>query len=103
MDGVHGALTNTPRKPQHHFHVGTEVDNETLLAKACETLTAARVMFSDFAGLLEGSHRNTMLGIQQVVMLGELAGYCAYSDNLICRVCDCCAAGRGQAPRHKGS
>ena len=30
-------------------------------------------MLSDFAGLMEGTHRNTMLGIQQVVMLGELA------------------------------
>jgi hypothetical protein len=30
-------------------------------------------MASDFAGFLEGTHRNTMLGIQQVIMLGELA------------------------------
>jgi hypothetical protein len=30
-------------------------------------------MLSDFAGLLEGPQRNTVLGIQQSVMLGELA------------------------------
>jgi len=30
-------------------------------------------MLSDAAGLLEGTQRNTILGIQQVVMLGELA------------------------------
>jgi len=29
-------------------------------------------MASDFAGFLEGSQRNTMLGIQQVIMLAEL-------------------------------
>jgi hypothetical protein len=30
-------------------------------------------MASDFAGLMEGTHRNTMLGIQQNIMLAELA------------------------------
>jgi hypothetical protein len=30
-------------------------------------------MASDFAALLEGSQRSTMLGIAQVIMLGELA------------------------------
>jgi hypothetical protein len=30
-------------------------------------------MASDFAGFLQGSQRNTMLGIAQVIMLGELA------------------------------
>nr|WP_223457007.1 hypothetical protein [Pseudomonas sp. A-R-26] len=40
---------------------------------ACEPLASANVMASDFAGLLEGSQRSTMLGIAQVIMLGELA------------------------------
>ncbi|WP_458237469.1 DUF6124 family protein [Pseudomonas sp. P5_A2_2] len=43
------------------------------LAHACESLASASVMASDFAGFLEGSQRNTMLGIAHVIMLGELA------------------------------
>jgi hypothetical protein len=31
------------------------------------------VLASDFAGCLEGPQRNTMLAIQQIIMLGELA------------------------------
>ncbi|RON12502.1 DUF6124 family protein [Pseudomonas frederiksbergensis] len=64
---------DTPRKPSTIYHVGTEVDNETLLVNACASLASASVMLSDFAGLVDGPYRNTMLGIQQVVMLGELA------------------------------
>ncbi|WP_343045148.1 DUF6124 family protein [Pseudomonas atagonensis] len=30
-------------------------------------------MLSDFSGLLDTPYRHTLLGIQQVVMLGELA------------------------------
>ena len=47
--------------------------SEFLLANACESLASATVMFGDFAALLEGTHRKTLLGIAQVVMLGELA------------------------------
>jgi len=46
---------------------------ETLLVNACESLAAASVMLSDFAGQLNGPQRNTVLGIQNSVMLGELA------------------------------
>jgi hypothetical protein len=31
------------------------------------------LLASDFAGLLEGAQRSTMLAIQQIIMLGELA------------------------------
>ncbi|MHC8297141.1 DUF6124 family protein [Pseudomonas sp. LB3P58] len=64
---------NPPRKPSTIFLINPEVDNETLLAHACESLASASVMASDFAGFLEGSQRNTLLGIQQSIMLGELA------------------------------
>jgi hypothetical protein len=43
------------------------------LVNACESLASATVMLGDFAGMLEGPNRNTLLGIAQVVMLGELA------------------------------
>ena len=63
----------TPRKPGTMFTVNPELDTETLLAHACESLASANVMASDLAGFLEGPHRNTLLGITQVIMLGELA------------------------------
>ncbi|QZP29815.1 DUF6124 family protein [Pseudomonas sp. DR48] len=62
-----------PRKPSTLYLVAPDANDETLLVNACETLASASVMLSNFAGLMEGTHRNTLLGIQQVVMLGELA------------------------------
>ncbi|AWM89517.1 hypothetical protein DJ564_01210 [Pseudomonas sp. 31-12] len=62
-----------PRKPSTIFFIDPKVDNETLLAHACESLASASVMASDFAARMEGTHRNTLLGIQQNIMLGELA------------------------------
>jgi hypothetical protein len=59
--------------PSRIFIVAPDVDNETLLVHACESLASASVMASEFAGVLEGPHRNTMLALQQVLMLGELA------------------------------
>ncbi|EJL98365.1 hypothetical protein PMI18_04025 [Pseudomonas sp. GM102] len=64
---------NPPHIPSHLFQVAPDSTTETLLVYACESLASASVMASDFAGFLEGTHRNTMLGIQQVIMLGELA------------------------------
>lgn len=62
-----------PRKPAMIFIVAPEVDNETLLAQVCELLASANAMVSDLAALMEGTQRNTMLAVQQVIMLGELA------------------------------
>ena len=64
---------DTKRKPSTIYHVGEKVDNETLLVNACESLASASMMLSEFAGLMDMPHRNIMLGIQSVVMLGELA------------------------------
>ncbi|WP_256357471.1 DUF6124 family protein, partial [Pseudomonas sp. PDM26] len=44
-----------------------------LLAHACESLASANVMTMDLADRTEGTNRNTLLGIAQVIMLGELA------------------------------
>jgi hypothetical protein len=63
----------TPYSPSTLFMVNPQSDTETLLANACESLASATVMLGDFAGMLEGPNRNTLLGIAQVVMLGELA------------------------------
>jgi hypothetical protein len=66
-------VKDTPRKPSTIFTIIPKVDTETLLVNACESLASASVMASDFAALLEGPKRNTMLALQQVIMLGELA------------------------------
>ena len=63
----------TPHKPSTMFTINPDIDTESLLAHACESLASANVMSNDLAGFLEGSHRNTLLGIAQVIMLGELA------------------------------
>ena len=64
---------NPPRNPSPMFSISPGINNETLLAHACESLASASVMANDLAGFLEGTHRNTLLGIAQVIMLGELA------------------------------
>ena len=63
----------TPRKLCTLFTVNPEADTETLLAYACESLASANVMATDLADHLEGTSRNALLGIAQVIMLGELA------------------------------
>ncbi|WP_248914205.1 DUF6124 family protein [Pseudomonas moorei] len=63
----------TPRKPCRMFIVDPELDTESLLAHACESLASANVMTLDLADRTEGTGRNTLLGIAQVIMLGELA------------------------------
>jgi hypothetical protein len=63
----------TPRKLCTLFTVNPEADTETLLAYACESLASANVMATDLVDHLEGSSRNALLGIAQLIMLGELA------------------------------
>ena len=55
------------------FAVTADFKNEELLADACETLASARTIANDFAHLIPASQRRTLLGIAQLIMLGELA------------------------------
>ena len=64
---------NPPHTPSHLFQVAPNTTNETLMVYASETLASASVMASDLAGFVDGTHRNTLLGIQQVIMLAELS------------------------------
>lgn len=64
---------DTPYKPNTMFMIAPDIDTETLLAHACESLASANVMASDLAGFLQGPYRNALLGIAQVIMLAELA------------------------------
>jgi hypothetical protein len=66
-------IMDTPRTPSTMFIVNPELDTETLLAHACESLASANVMTMDLADHMEGPRRNSLLGIAQVIMLGELA------------------------------
>ena len=61
------------RKPSEMFQISPDMDDENLLAHACESLASASVMASDRAGFLQSPHRNALLGIAQIIMLGELA------------------------------
>ena len=63
----------TPRTPSTMFIVNPELSAETLLVHACESLASANVMANDLVDHLEGTSRNALLGIAQVIMLGELA------------------------------
>ncbi|GGK19937.1 hypothetical protein SAMN04490189_1692 [Pseudomonas koreensis] len=67
------AIMATPYQPNRLYQAHPDSGTEPLLADACETLGSATVMLNDFAGLLEGSHRKTLQGIAQVVMVAEIA------------------------------
>ncbi|AWM93977.1 hypothetical protein DJ564_25960 [Pseudomonas sp. 31-12] len=62
-----------PRRPSTMFMIAPNMDTESLLAQACESLASASVMASDFAANLIGPQRNTVMAIQQIIMLAELA------------------------------
>jgi len=65
--------TEKPRRPSTMYMIAPNMDTESLLAQACESLASASVMTSDFAANLIGPQRNTVLAIQQIIMLAELA------------------------------
>jgi hypothetical protein len=65
--------TRKPRNPSTMFLIHPGIDTESLLAHACESLASANTMASDFADRLGRPERNTVLAIQQIIMLAELA------------------------------
>jgi len=60
-------------KPSTLFQVAPGMDNESLLVHACESLASASIMTSDIAAYVDPPQRHTLLAIQQVIMLAELA------------------------------
>jgi hypothetical protein len=56
------------------FLVNPRYDTESPLANTSESLGSTTTMLGNFAAVLDNSDRKTLLGITQVVMLGELAG-----------------------------
>ncbi|WP_434766618.1 DUF6124 family protein [Pseudomonas triticicola] len=67
------ASADNSHKPSTMFQVTPDQDNESLLAHACESLASASVMASDIAAYVDTPQRHTILAIQQVIMLAELA------------------------------
>ncbi|WP_454867444.1 DUF6124 family protein [Pseudomonas farris] len=65
--------TEKTRRPSTMFIVAPNMDTESLLAHAYESLATANVLASDFANDLIGPQRYTALAIQQSIMLAELA------------------------------
>src|SRR5260221_12867973 len=63
---------NPTQRPSPILTVTPNVDTETLLIHASETLASLNAMTTDLAFELEGSRRNVALGIQQMIVLGEL-------------------------------
>ena len=62
-----------PRKPSTMYTLNPELDAHTLLGDACESLASANVMTLNLADRTEGPSRNFLLGIAQIIMLGELS------------------------------
>ncbi|MCK1793155.1 DUF6124 family protein [Pseudomonas violetae] len=67
-------LRNTarPEPASHFFAVVPDVDTESMLCHASETLASLSVMATDLARELEGPRRHVILAIQQLSALSEL-------------------------------
>ena len=67
------ATTLRFHKPSSMFQVAPDQDSESLLVHACESLAQASLMTSDIAAYIAAPQRRTILAIQQIIMLAELA------------------------------
>ena len=65
--------SSAPHSPSSMFLIAPDISTEDLLAHACESLASASIMATDFAMFVEGPQRSMLLGIQQVIMLADLA------------------------------
>ena len=62
----------TPNPPTSLFEVAQNIDPETLLIQASETLASLNAITTGLAFELEGEKRQKLLGSQQLIVLGEL-------------------------------
>lgn len=54
------------------FCIAQNIDPETLLVQASETLASLNAITTDIAFELEGAQRHKLLATQQLIVLGEL-------------------------------
>ena len=60
-------------RPCPIFTIRPDVDSETLLVHAYETLASANVMATELSSILTGPTCNLALGIQQMIVLAQLS------------------------------
>ena len=65
--------TPPPRKNRGMYAVTADNKNEELLIDASETLASAQTIAQNIASLVPASQRRALVGIAQLIMLGELA------------------------------
>ncbi|CAI8728646.1 DUF3077 domain-containing protein [Pseudomonas sp. IT-P253] len=65
--------TKTTYRPCPIFTIRPDVNSETLLVHACETLASANVMATELSSILTGPTCNLVLGIQQMIVLAQLS------------------------------
>ena len=65
--------TPPPRRTRGMYAVTADTKAEELLTDASETLASAKTIAQDVAHLLPAPQRRALLGIAQLIMLGELA------------------------------
>jgi hypothetical protein len=63
----------TACRPCPIFTIRPDVDSETLLVHAYETLASANVMATELSSILTGPTCNLALGIQQMIVLAQLS------------------------------
>ena len=63
----------SPHTPSTMFQIAPDVDTEALLASACESLASASILAGDLSVFVDGPQRSMLLGIQQIIMLADLA------------------------------
>ncbi len=56
----------------HIFCIAQNIDPETLLVQACETLASLNALTTDLAFEFDGAFRHKLLATQQLSVLGEL-------------------------------
>ena len=62
-----------PRKPSSVFVIDAAADDETLLVDACASLGSASAIVNDLIDLADNPRRQTLLVLQRVILMGELA------------------------------
>ena len=69
-------ITPNPPRLEHCageiFTIAQNIDTETLLVQACETLASLNALTTDLAFEFDGAFRHKLLATQQLSVLGEL-------------------------------
>ena len=72
MEKVTSHTTQGLTGASNFFTILPNIDTQSLLCHASETLASLNVMSTDLAGELQGAHRSMAMALQQLTELGEL-------------------------------